>query len=518
MAALPLGNNITNVIVLMLENRSFDNVLGGMGSVYDPSQNFNGLTGSEFNVGPTGPGTSGSLETMHVWSGQSDQSLLIMPFPDPGELFSDMNAQIFNDSAGSGSPLMTGFASNYSTQKAQKISDVSYLPYARNIMQYYNQTYMPVSQGLAAGYAVSDTWFASGPVQTFPNRLFVVCGTPGVNDSGQSYVNDVDYAGALFSPLTLPTIFDAIDNNPPSNPNANGLPDWKLYYHDYPIAWGLLQNLQNAPGGSGQPGYGTNNINNKIANYDNTDFGSGTTGPTFVDDLNNNSLPTFSFIEPRYSTITGQNPNCNHPGSANLLPFGKGVPINIYYGEQLLLDIYTRLYNSNIFDSTLLIVTYDEHGGLFDHVGPTPAISPFTTAPSNFTYNRYGVRVPAIFINPYIASKSICRPQTSGTVFDHTSIISTLWSQFNLGNFSGQSYLTPRDQNAQTLQGLINLTSARTTSGGDPLVDPNSLPLPPKPEAREIHPNSSRVPAFKVLEDHLLKNVEPYKSIDLNES
>jgi len=498
----------------MLENRSFDNVLGGMSSIYT-GQNFNGLTGNEFNMGPAGPGTSGSSESLFVWSGQSDPSLLIMPYPDPGEYFSDMNMQIFNANVTSGSPQMTGFASNYSTQPAEILPNGKNgpLPYAQNIMQYYSQANMPISQSLAAGYGVSDMWFASGPVQTFPNRVFTLCGTPGTN-SGQSFVNDKDYEDVFAGGLDLPTIFDAIDNNPPNNPNANGLPNWKLYFHDYSIAWGLLTSIKEAPGALLQPGWEENSITNKLVHYDYSDRGDKSTGPTFIDDIRNNSLPTYAFIEPRYSTMTSNIPNSNHPGGADLLLPGDGTPINVYYGEQLLLDIYTQLYNSNLFESTLLVVTYDEHGGLFDHVGPPSAVSPFTTSVSNFNYNRYGVRVPAIFINPYISSKTICRPQTS--VFDHTSLISTLWSQFNLGDYNGQSYLTPRDQSAPTLEGLINLNSPRTDGGNDPLIDPKSLNLPPTPPTTEVRPNSCRIPAFRELEDHLLDNVEPYKNIKLD--
>jgi phospholipase C len=510
MATQPLGSQITNVIVLMLENRSFDNVFGGMGSIYDPGQNFNGLDGTEFNMGPSGPGTSGNMESQFVWSGQSDESLLVMPYPDPGELFSDMNYQIFNKNVTSGSPQMMGFASNYSKQPAEEISPghEGPPPYSKNIMQYYSQANMPVSQALAAGYAISDTWYASGPVQTFPNRVFTLCGTPGKSDLEGAYVNDDQYIPEMaFGGLDLPTIFDVIDNNPPNNPNGGSLPNWKLYYHDFSIAKHLIKSVHDAPASN-------------IVNYDSTDWGTGSITPTFVDDIGNNTLPTFSFIEPRYSSLTGLNPNCNHPGGGSALEIISkvhGMPINVYYGEQLLLDVYTRLYNSSIFDNTLLIVTYDEHGGLYDHVGPPAATSPFTGIVSGFPYNRYGVRVPTMFINPYIAKTSICRPLASGQVFDHTSLIKTLWSQFDLGDYNGQSYLTERDKNAQTLEGLIDLDTPRTDGGNDPLIDPSSINLPPEPPQTEVHPNSCRISAFKSLEDHLLKNVEPYKSIDMED-
>ena len=128
----------------------------------------------------------------------------------------------------------------------------------------------------------------------------------------------------------------------------------------------------------------------------------------------------------------------------------------------------------------LLIVTYDEHGGLFDHIAPPAAASPFESGEvTGFDYTRYGVRVPALFIHPYVQRNQqgdglgIFRPP-QGTVFDHTSIISTLIAQFGL---SGP--LTLRDYTAPTLAGLIDPTQTVNSFSPAQLPDINTCPTPP---------------------------------------
>jgi phospholipase C len=109
--------------------------------------------------------------------------------------------------------------------------------------------------------------------------------------------------------------------------------------------------------------------------------------------------------------------------------------------------------NPALFEKTLLIVTYDEHGGLFDHVPPPPAVSPFQPGQvTNFKYDSYGVRVPALFINPNV-QPGLIPPLSAPALpaFDHTSILATLRDQFKL---SGS--LSSRVDFAPTFMGLIN--------------------------------------------------------------
>jgi phospholipase C len=112
------------------------------------------------------------------------------------------------------------------------------------------------------------------------------------------------------------------------------------------------------------------------------------------------------------------------------------------------------------------VVTYDEHGGLFDHVTPPEAVSPFSTPVDNFSYDRYGVRVPTLLVNPYVRQgqypMSLDPPMP---LYDHTSLLATLKSQFAL---SGS--LSPRVDSAIELQGLIQ-------PGRQP-IPPPSIPVP----------------------------------------
>ena len=279
-------------------------------------------------------------------------------------------------------------------------------------------------------YAASDRYFASGPVQTWPNRLFSLCGTPGYNPTTkQAYLNNSDYPDndSINGQLDYPSIFEQLDDAGAS---------WKIYYADLlPIA-ALINYVatsveQNSP---------------NVVSFDN-----------FFNDVTKGTLPSFSLIEPNYQMyhLTGDvAPTSNHPGDSSA--FGdSGIPISISCGEQLLANVFQALTaNPALFAKTLLIVTYDEHGGLFDHVPPPPAVSPFLQGQvtSGFTYDSFGVRVPALFINPYV-QPGLFPPSSAATLptFDHTSILATLRDQFGL-----KGSLSPRVDTAPTFTGLIN--------------------------------------------------------------
>lgn len=420
----PLGH-IEHVVVLMFENRSFDNILGDL---YPYGPNYNGVPPGWSNPDDQGRPVS----VFHTPTGSAGQ---IMPFPDPNEDFDDMAEQIQGGT-------MKGFVTNYSKVIKRQKGDLSA---ARDIMQYYKigpSGNIPITSLLASSYAVSDTYFGSGPVQTWPNRLFAHCGTPGSytkNGKEYSYLNNVDYPNyhdldPFKGQLDFKTVFELLDDaHTGASKNA-----WKVYYDgEVPISAFLkyVHDRWNWVEGGNVYAYHS-------SIYDD-----------FESDIKNNSLPTYSFIEPRYqkySALGSIPPNSNHPGGSTI---DEGLPaISVHHGELLLLDVFKKLSsNKTLFDKTLLIVTYDEHGGLFDHVKPFEAVSPFKN-PSNFAnfpYTMYGPRVPAIFINPFIKQK-VYRP-LSGSCFDHTSIVSTLCEQFGLNG-----PLTPRDASAPVFKDLIN--------------------------------------------------------------
>lgn len=465
----PILPNIEHIVVLMFENRSFDNMLGGLYPHLSQTGQYLGLTGTETN-----PRFPGSSDLIQVFQGQTDVKTMIMPYPDPGELFTDMNEQIFASDSTDGAPTMQGFVWNYLKQPPSP----DYVnPIPQNIMQYYAPGAtgnIPITSLLAQAYAVSDLWHASGPVQTLANRIFAHCATPskyqGADGNWYAVLDNTDITNQHYDPdgsVTDTSIFELLDR---------GGQSWSVYFHDWPLSalvkyvddhWGI--------GGNVMP------------------FQSDLLDD-FFSDVENDSLPTYSFIEPRYTDMFWGTPNSNHPGGSTL----KNAPpaISVCNGEQLLKSVYTALYNgpNNLFGKTLLIVTYDEHGGLFDHVSPPAAVSPFQPGEvTGFDYSRYGVRVPAIFIHPYIQRNQqgnnlgIFRPP-QGTVFDHTSLISTLCKQFGL-----DGPLTPRDQSAPTLDGLIDPAQPANSFTPDDLPEISTCPSPAKqiaPDALAEHKTS----------------------------
>ena len=453
---------IENIVVLMFENRSFDNILGAL---YPHSSTFEGLL-LDGSMANTYQNTSYS-----VTNTSSLSDIFRTPDPDPGELFEDMNLQIFNNTDGSNEATMGGFVNDWMATSEEYSGipqgkecffapDWPSLPRSstldpNDIMFYYTTSgsspQLPVSGWLAKSFAVSDAWFGSSPTQTFPNRFFVNCGTAG------GYVNDIDYLCNLEIWPNLPSIFELLDGGNGPTP-AN----WKVYFHDYAIT-SMIKYVMEAP--------------EQVRNFDTSDYGPVTKTPTFFDDLNNQTLPKYSFIEPRYGGIDNLAANSYHP------------PNNVIDGEILLANVYNAIAQSDYYwPRTLLIITYDEHGGCFDHVVPPQAIKPGGTLlprASSFGFDRYGPRVPAILVSPYIAAGTVLRPEgfaynavsggittTNGTTpFDHTSIIKTVIEVFN----TTQTNITDRDLNAPSLLSALTLTSSNMNSPG-PVAVPAAPP------------------------------------------
>lgn len=495
----PLTDRIEHVVVLMLENRSFDNVLGGLYPELSKQGLYRGLLGTETN--PLDPRNK-AAGSVTVFTGPATSSIWIMPYPDPGELYSDMVQQLFGTTSVPSSaccPPMSGFAWNYSGQPPSVSGPgwPSVPPVPRNIMQYYSGDAMPVTTCLAKQYAVCDIWFAAAPVQTLANRVLTHCGTPSRQpkpNSNKSRIDNPDYAITLpyVPPVDDKTIFELLDDAYPKgkapecgDPASRPL-NWKVYHHDVPASalckyvwdhW-CVDDL-----------FGGNVFDFYEHFSDKTNFEY---------DIKHGLLPKYSFIEPYYSDeLPGSIVNSNHPGGAGVdwadenglsLP----PPINVMAGERLLHQVYDILLKHlDVFNKTLLIVTYDEHGGLFDHVPPPCAVSPFKPAVENFNYDRYGVRVPVILINPSIKPGTIYPERKPGAPvplppFDHTSILSTLVAQFGL-----TGSLSPRVDSAPKLNGLIPASDALHPRPPCPAPAPPAVtPSPPRPPVTNVPRNA----------------------------
>ena len=417
-------DQIEHIFVLMLENRSFNSLLG---KLYEPSSNFDGLPD-----GASNPDAGGNQ--IAVWNAPgTDETTMSIPTPDPGELFIDMNTQLFKtESPTTPTPVpnMGGFAINYQSQE-EKDGD-AYDP--RYPMHYFTPDQVPVISALAKQFAVCDRWFASAPCQTWPNRFFVHTGT----------ANGYENNSPTHFPYDMETIYNRFE--------LAGNDSWKIYFHDIAQAktlsklWLLADHFH---------------FFEQLAR-----------------DAADDTLPNYGFIEPRYFADWSM-PNDMHS------------PHNVTLGEQLIASVYNTLRNSNAWNKTMLIITFDEHGGCFDHVPPPAAVPPgLPTAPFNF--DRYGVRVPTVIVSPWIQQGSILRP--SGTVpFDHSSILATLRARFGLG-----AALTSRDAGAPDFGVALNL-DAPDNLGPDKL---DALPYAPTPslvaKAQELPLNNMQTALVKM--------------------
>jgi phospholipase C len=374
--------DIRHVVVLMLENRSFDIMLG---MLYQSGPGFDGLNGTEANIWHRPDGTA---EPIQVWRDPSLSSKAVcIPDPDPGELFTDIRMQIHGLNADGtpnlNGPTMGGFVDNYMRQTATNPAPDPY-----SVMHYFSPDQMPVISQLARAFGVSDRWHASAPCQTWPNRFFAHCATAA------GYVNN--------SPTHFPYLMETVFNR-----LSDAGKSWRIYFHDVPQTSTLTRLWGDAL--------------TRFCRF-----------PAFLADAAAGNLPAYSFIEPRYfpDPVLGAVPNDEHP------------PHNVAYGEQLIASVYNAVRAGPGWPNTLLIITYDEHGGCYDHVVPPPATSPGGPSPDGFQFDYFGVRVPAVLVSPYVAPQSIIRPPGL-TPFDHTSIIATLRALFDIRSLTARDAAAP---------------------------------------------------------------------------
>jgi len=394
--------SVNSVVVLMLENRSFDHMLGYLypGNVSPSGQPFDGLAGTESN-----PGSNGQPVTVFPIE-PTTPSAYFMPGADPGEGYMATNDQLYGSiktpASGLGAPGQ-GFVKDFAYTLNWQSKDTGSWPIVPgtvegDIMGCFSPAALPVLSALAAGYAVCDQWFASVPSETMPNRAFACAAT------SQGHMDDKTRT------FTSPTIFGLLD--------AAGL-GWAVYgYTAEPL---------------------TKTTFTQISTADASHFGKFT---DFVAAAAAGTLPPYTFLEPSWDS-TG---NSQHPN------------YDVALGEQLIHDVYEALRAGPGWPGTLLVITYDEHGGCFDHVPPPwGAVPPDSDAGEfSFGFDRFGVRVPTVLVSPLIAPGTVYRAPAGGTPLDHTSIAKTVEQRWNL------PALTARDAAAPAFGDVLTLTTART--------------------------------------------------------
>ena len=393
-----MGNlsSVHSIVHLMLENRSFDNILGFLytdnGNRSPNGDSFNGLTGNEVNRDAKG----NAIKIVR------EKSRTRLPKPNAHERYEHVLVQLENNNG--------GFVSDYATVKNSSPSE---------IMTCFDPSLIPNLAEICRRYAVCDAWFSSVPSETWPNRAFALCGTASGMENN------------VYNPFVwrAPTIFERMDEKQQLS--------WRVYYDESITALTRLQFCEML-----SQKYGKN-----FAEFD-----------AFLHDANAGALPNYAFVEPNFF----HNPFTTRPQS-DMHP-----PSDVASGDAFIAKVFNAVVTSPQWkaNEVLLIITCDEHGGLFDHVSPPMGAAPpdaLVGKEFGFKWDRFGVRVPAVVVSPFVKKGSVFR--ASGAVpFDHTSVLATIEHRF------GIAPLTKRDAVAPDLDAILT-EPARTDSA--------TLPAPP---------------------------------------
>jgi phospholipase C len=382
-------SNIDHIVFLMLENRSFDHMLGylSLDDTQGPKPPVNGLSsvkgwsGRFANLGDGRP-----YEVNRLAPGRKAK------IDDPPHGQAAVKAQIETAPAGPGDGMMGGFVQAYidsRTQKKDKNGKPAPKPKPKrpgDVMGYYDAEAVGAFDFLARNYCVCDRWYAALPLGTQANRLMSMGGESSI----------VDNKGLGDFPNQA-LVYDWLDTNVPKL--GDGKPGWRVY------TWGgfvpfftLMKRYRGRIAESILTGEGEFRRYSRFAKH-----WADMTKP----------FPSVVFFEPEYGDGPGFRPNDDHP------------PTGVAGGQALVANIYnTLISNPARWARTLMIVTYDEHGGFFDHAPPFP----IDETAGGQAFRTTGPRVPALLISPQVALR---KPYSEP--LDHTSFLQLLCDKFTPG-------------------------------------------------------------------------------------
>ena len=418
--------NIDHVVVVMMENRSFDHLLGWLYA--------NEGNRPPHNLPPRDPPTFAGLEP-NKYSNQLDGNSppvfasrpprawpscpkpLQVPTPNPHELFEPSIHQLYGNAQpvpGDVAP-MSGFLADYATTGVPPDS-------AGQIMEGYGPEEAGVINQLARSFAVCDRWFSSVPTETWPNRAFVTTG------SSDGHINNDN-----LEPNDIKTIFNVLEEQRKSWAVFSDAILWpSLTLVQFPQLWSLDDRFK------------------RFHQFKKLCRAKPDAAPE-------KKLPAYTFIEPRFAPDLGwlgiKYPNDFHP------------PHNVGRGDRFLAEVYDAVRASPCRDRILLVVIFDEHGGCYDHVPPPWGAQPpdpgSTSRDKKFAFDRFGVRVPAIVISSYVRPGTVFRAGEGAAPFDHTSILATLRDWLKLGADPAKPFLPSRRiEAAPTLDRVLELSDA----------------------------------------------------------
>jgi phospholipase C len=435
------ANAMDHVVLVLFENRSFDNLLG---QLYTPEEmpDFEGVLGRELTnpvpnwAKPVPPGAGREPGIVRFTPAPDGNT----PDPDPGEEFAHTNTQLYGiiDDGNLGTPAhkmksqnmpgpdagvaeMQGFVADYiSAFRALKGEDPDYGQY-RQIMQGHTREQVPVLSDIARGFVVFDHWFSEVPSQTFPNRSFWTAAS-----SSGLVVNSP--ATEWYFHNAAETLFDRLE--------AHGK-TWKVYVLE-PCPLSITGAIHTP----------------RLKKWFSERF---VPFAQFEEDAAAGALPDFALIEP--NLLAGHADY--HPpfGDTFVRHVDLGVDTGsaVDAGEQFLARLYGAVRSapgsgaSNVWNTTLFI-GWDEPGGTYDHVPPPAAVPPDdSTGQHGFAFDRSGYRVPAILVSPWVPERTVRSEELR-----HTSMIATLRAVWDLGG-----PLTRRDESARTFEGVFSLGTPR---------------------------------------------------------
>lgn len=377
---------IDHVIVLMLENCSFDRVLGACQKNKPAIDGVNPSEKPRTNRydGKPYPQVAGAARVV---------------IDDPHHETPHVLQQLKPDTKGqSNAGFVRDYASSYHNLKKDAYGEV---------MKYFDVGALPAFHALAENFLVCDRWYSSVPGPTWANRLFVMSGTSLGRVSMPEGVLDLNLHW-----YDQTTLFDRLDEK-----NV----DWRIYYGDTPLSLLLVHQWEQK---------------NRDRHQPMTQF--------FKDVAQSaDKFPPYVFIEPAY---------CN-PGANDGHP-----PHDILASEELIASVYNAIRaKDDLWKSCLLVVLCDEHGGFYDHVSPPAAVPP-DHHQEEYTFDRYGVRVPAVLVSPWVKNDVL------NEEFDHTSLLKYLTDKWSLGSlgartakansFASALQTTPRDDTPESIPSL----------------------------------------------------------------
>lgn len=418
---------IEHWVVLMFENRSFDSLLGHLPHI-DAAD---GLRDREIAL----PYPGGEVRV-------SADAVPHDPLPDPGEGFGNINTQLFgayepesnlgraayplfpdfmeapyNAPAVPRVPTMDGFAldfyGNFIWEKEREPTAAE----MATIGRVFTPETAPVINTLAQEYAVFTRWFCEAPTCIFPNRSFFHGATSLGKLDNEAILN---YAWDQ----EMPNLFGLCEDR--------GVP-WSVYFDSSQVVPDCAINVA-----------GLRHLRMWRERSRERE--------RFFADAAAGTLPAYSWVEPKL--MFGELDDY-HP------------PTDIRAAERFLAQVYEAVRNSPAWESTALLILFDEHGGCYDHVPPPAAPIPDDSpGEQGFAFDRFGVRVPAIVVSPYTERGTVVSDD-----FHTTSVLRTLRERFDLG-----PTLTARDAAAPSLEVVFNRSDPRTDR---PTVSPPAYVEPP---------------------------------------